>query len=433
MLELKQSLRFPLPHAAGATWLDHATDADAARRAFILRLCRLAAQPAHRAPTHGIRSCGRRAASPGLGLVCFRAMVLVLFWAIFSLAKVPMGWIESGQGAVAVWLENAMPAGDLRSLLIDGVLGGVGGVVMFLPQIVLLFFFIGLLESTGYMARAAFLMDGLMARAGLSGKAFLPLFSSYACAIPGVMATRTIDSAKERLVTIFVAPWMSCSARLPVYLLIVPLLLHETRGSWRQALVLFAIYALGTGSVRGRAAVCAAASVRIRSIPISCWKCRRSGCRGGATSAATCWTARALSPARRTPAHSRPIHPAVGAQHLSETRGRRRIRRARPGAMGRIGAVIEPVVKPLGFDGRTGTAVLTSFAAREVFNSSMAILFRVDEGRRRSGHPRPAAPATRRRHLAGWQTVVHAAGDDIAPGILHLRPPVPAHGRRGGA
>ena len=100
--------------------------------------------------------------------------------------------------------------------------------------------------SDGYMARAAYLMDGVMARAGLSGKAFLPLFSSYACAIPGVMATRTIDSAKERLVTIFVAPWMSCSARLPVYFLIVPLLLHEDEGTWRQALVLFAIYTLGT-------------------------------------------------------------------------------------------------------------------------------------------------------------------------------------------
>ena len=112
-----------------------------------------------------------------------------------------------------------MADGDLRSLLVDGVIGGVGGVVVFLPQIILLFLFIGLLESSGYMARAAYLMDGVMAKAGLSGKSFLPLFSSYACAIPGVMATRTIDSAKERLVTIFVAPWMSCSARLPVYFL----------------------------------------------------------------------------------------------------------------------------------------------------------------------------------------------------------------------
>ena len=141
-----------------------------------------------------------------------------------------------------------MADGDLRGLLVDGIIGGVGSVVIFLPQILLLFFFIGLLESSGYMARAAFLMDGLMAKAGLSGKAFLPLFSSYACAIPGVMATRTIDSAKERLVTIFVAPWMSCSARLPVYLVLVPLLLGGRSNGLQQAAIFLGIYALGTVS-----------------------------------------------------------------------------------------------------------------------------------------------------------------------------------------
>jgi ferrous iron transport protein B len=169
------------------------------------------------------------------------------------------------------------------------VIGGVGGVVMFLPQILLLFFFIGLLESSGYMARAAFLMDGVMARAGLSGKAFLPLFSSYACAIPGVMATRTIDSAKERLVTIFVAPWMSCSARLPVYFLIVPLLLHEERGHWRQALVLFGIYALGTLTAFVVARCCAAGSGPDITPGISCWNSRPTARRSGATSSATCF------------------------------------------------------------------------------------------------------------------------------------------------
>src|SRR6185503_13059106 len=111
---------------------------------------------------------------------------------------------ETGLGNLGKWVETLMADGDLRSLLVDGVISGVGGVLVFLPQIVLLFLFIGLLESSGYMARAAYLMDGFMAKAGLSGKAFLPLLSAHACAIPGVMATRTIDSAKERLVTIFV-------------------------------------------------------------------------------------------------------------------------------------------------------------------------------------------------------------------------------------
>ena len=157
-----------------------------------------------------------------------------------------MGWIESLQGWLVETVEAAMSEGDFRDLITRGIIEGAGAVVIFLPQIVLLFFFIGLLESSGYMARAAFLMDGFMAKVGLSGKAFLPLLSSYACAIPGIMATRTIDSAKERLVTIFVAPWMSCSARLPVYLLLVPMLLGGSEGGAKQALVFLGIYVLGT-------------------------------------------------------------------------------------------------------------------------------------------------------------------------------------------
>ena len=136
-----------------------------------------------------------------------------------------------------------MPAGLLTDLLVDGIIAGVGGVVIFLPQILFLFFFLGVLESTGYMARAAFLMDGLMSKVGLSGRSFLPLLSGYACAIPGVMAARSVPSAKERLLTILILPWMSCSARLPVYLLLIPLLVA---GDFAQSLVLFALYFLGT-------------------------------------------------------------------------------------------------------------------------------------------------------------------------------------------
>src|SRR5207237_9551881 len=129
--------------------------------------------------------------------------------------------LEQTVVAFSTWLTCAMPAGDLRDLITDGALASVGGVIIFLPQILILFFFIGLLESTGYMARAAFIMDRLMSRVGLNGKSFIPLLSSYACAIPGIMATRTIEEPKDRLVTILVAPLMSCSARLPVYLLLI--------------------------------------------------------------------------------------------------------------------------------------------------------------------------------------------------------------------
>ena len=379
VLELKQALRFPLPHPAETPWLSHATDADAARRAFVLRLCELAA----RRPTEDQLTWTDRvdgvALHPLWGWACLGAMFLTLFWAIFSLARIPMGWIESGQAAIGKWLETVMAEGDLRSLLIDGVLGGVGGVVMFLPQILLLFLFIGLLESTGYMARAAFLMDGFMARAGLSGKAFLPLFSSYACAIPGVMATRTIDSAKERLVTIFVAPWMSCSARLPVYLLIVPLLLHENEGSWRQALVLFGIYALGTASafavarvLRGRLGPDPVHTHFMLELPpyrMPQWRYigRHLADRAGSFLAQAGTLILGLS-ILLWALSTYPKHPGDDSSAaLAHS------------AMGRIGNVIEPVVRPLGFDGRTGTAVLTSFAAREVFNSSMAIIFRVED------------------------------------------------------
>ncbi len=315
---------------------------------------------------------------PVFGWVAFLAIMFAVFWGIFSFAQIPMGWIESGQGAVAGWVESLMPEGDLRSLLVDGVLGGVGGVVVFLPQIVLLFFFIGLLESSGYMARAAYLMDGVMAKAGLSGKAFLPLFSSYACAIPGVMATRTIGSAKERLVTIFIAPWMSCSARLPVYFLIVPLLLHENEGSWKQALVLFAIYTLGTLSafvvarvLRRKLGPDTGANHFMLELPpyrAPQWSYifRHVFERGWSFVAKAGTIILGLS-ILLWALSTYPKARGDDADALAAS------------AMGRIGAVIEPVVKPLGFDGRVGTAILTSFAAREVFNSSLAVLFRVEE------------------------------------------------------
>jgi ferrous iron transport protein B len=379
IVELKQALRFPFPIAATASWLSTHTDPETARRAFITQLCELAA----RRPDAHQQTLSDRIDSillhPIYGWIALITIFFTVFWAIFSFAEIPMGWIETGQGALGSWVESLMAEGDFRSLVVDGIIGGVGGVVMFLPQILLLFLFIGLLESSGYMARAAYLMDGLMAKAGLSGKSFLPLFSSYACAIPGLMATRTIDSAKERLVTIFVAPWMSCSARLPVYFLIVPLLLHENEGTWKQALVLFAIYALGTLTafivarlLRGRLGEDISPghfllelppyrgpqwSYIFRHVLDRAWSFVKNAGTVILGLSILLW---ALSTYPKT----KDADPATALANS---------------AMGRIGAIIEPVVKPLGFDGRMGTAILTSFAAREVFVSSMAILYRVEE------------------------------------------------------
>jgi len=156
---------------------------------------------------------------PVWGWLVLGGLMTLIFFSIFTFAEYPMDWIDGSVASFADWVKAAMPEGDLRDLITDGAIAGVGGVVVFLPQILILFFFIGLLESTGYMARAAFIMDRLMSRVGLNGKSFIPMLSSYACAIPGIMAARTIENHKDRLVTILVAPLMSCSARLPVYLL----------------------------------------------------------------------------------------------------------------------------------------------------------------------------------------------------------------------
>lgn len=310
------------------------------------------------------------------GWVVLAVMMLGIFWTIFSVAETPMGWIEDGVAWLGQAVEARMPEGDLRDLITGGVIEGVGGVIVFLPQITLLFFFIALLESSGYMARAAYLMDGLMARVGLSGKAFLPLLSSYACAIPGVLATRTIPSPKERLVTMFVAPWMSCSARLPVYLLLVPVLLGREDAA-TQAKVFFGIYALGTlcafgvaRVLRGRLgpdAVPAAFHLELPAYRAPQWSyvlrhvldrafafVRKAG--------TVIFGLSILLWALKT-------YPKSSSGDAAE--------QLDASAMGRLGHLIEPVVKPLGFDARTGTAVLTSFAAREVFVSSLAISYNI--------------------------------------------------------
>ncbi|MEP6902189.1 MAG: ferrous iron transport protein B, partial [Actinomycetota bacterium] len=171
------------------------------------------------------------------GLVILVAILLLVFQTIFSWAELPMNLLESGFGALGDFVKAQMPEGILTDLVVDGIIAGVGGVLVFLPQILLLFLFISILEDTGYMARAAFLLDKVMSKFGLHGKAFLPLMSSFACAIPGIMAARTIENPKDRLATILIAPFMSCSARLPVYTLMI--------GTFFAGQVVFGFVSLG--------------------------------------------------------------------------------------------------------------------------------------------------------------------------------------------
>lgn len=385
IVELKQALRHPFPALPATPWTNGPEDQiGERRRALALRICDVAARRPDGHTSTLSDKLDHWLLHPVYGWLGFFAIMLLLFWSIFSFAEIPMKAIEAGKdwlgGQAEAWLTAKAVNPDLVGLVKDGIIEGVGSVVVFLPQIVLLFFFIGLLESSGYMARAAFLMDGFMGKAGLSGKAFLPLFSSYACAIPGIMATRTIDSAKERLVTIFVAPWMSCSARLPVYLVLVPLLLGG-RGGFIQALVFFGIYSVGTLTafivarvLRGKLGPDHEVKHFMLELPpyrAPQWSYvfRHVAARAGAFLQKAGTVILALSillwAAQTYPKKE-------GTEDKGELLDY--------SALGRVGHITEPLVRPLGLDWRGGTAILTSFAAREVFVASMAQLFHADEG-----------------------------------------------------
>lgn len=378
IIELKQAIRTPFPAAPHPHWTT-GEDAENGRRTFITRVCDLAARRPDAHTQTLSDKLDRVLLHPILGWVAFAAIMFSVFWSIFSFASIPMDAIDGAFGSLGEWVGSKMPEGDLRSLIVDGVIAGIGGTVIFLPQILLLFFFIGLLESSGYMARAAYLMDGIMSLAGLSGKSFLPLLSGIACAIPAVMATRTIGSAKERLVTIFVAPWMSCSARLPVYFLLIPLLLPREEGTWKQALILFGIYAAGVITafivariLRGRLGPDKSINHFLLELPpyrAPQWSYifRHVLDRGWAFVSKAGTIILGLS----IMLWALGTYPKSGSEDAGE--------QLEYSAMGRIGNIIEPVVKPLGFDGRIGTAILTSFAAREVFNSSLSVIFHVEE------------------------------------------------------
>lgn len=334
----------------------------------------------------------RVAMHPFWGYVIFLVTMTVLFQAIFSWVQAPMEWIQSGMQSLGSAIGQALPAGDLRDLLQDGIIAGVGNTLVFLPQILLLFFFITLLEDTGYMARAAFLMDRLMSRVGLHGKSFIPLVSSFACAIPGVMATRTIGDRKARLITILVAPLMSCSARLPVYALMIgafipgkaivtvgPLTLLTLPG-----LVLLSMYLLGMVAafsiawlfhrtlIRGEAPtfIMELPSYRLPSLRTATMQMiERAGLflrRAGTVILSVSVVLWALS---AYPKHTE-MPQAERVQHSF---------------VGEFGHTIEPLIKPLGFNWKMGIGMISSFVAREVFVSAMGTVYSVGDAESDAG------------------------------------------------
>jgi len=259
-------------------------------------------------------------------------------------------------------------------------IAGTGIVLTFLPQILILFFFIGLLEDTGYMARAAFIMDRMMSRVGLNGKSFIPLLSSYACAIPGIMATRTIENPKDRLVTILVAPLMSCSARLPVYLLMIAALMPgDSRADRRQGRAdARHVCARDLRRVWFRVAVQAHAAQR-RTAGHESWSCRPYRL-PRVRDVAFHMLERAWIFVRRAGTVILGISVVLWflASYPKAPNGATRADQLAQSFAGRAGHAIEPVIKPLGFDWRIGISLISSFAAREVFVSSTAVVFNVE-------------------------------------------------------
>ena len=314
---------------------------------------------------------------PVLGPVLLAALLFFMFQAVFAWAEAPMNWLAAlvtqAQGSLTV----AMAAGPMRSMLVDGVLAGVGAVIVFLPQILILFFFILCLEQSGYMVRAAFLMDRLMARVGLNGRAFIPLISSFACAIPGIMATRTIDSPKDRLTTILIAPLMTCSARLPVYAVIIGAFIPATKIGGvlnLQGLVLFGLYIAGVVG-----ALVAAWALRhtvtkgpsptfLMEMPKYQWPAPRDiGI--GLYQRAKAFMFRAggiilISTIALWALATWPKPPADWNRPALEY-----------SAAGRIGAALEPIFRPIGFNKEIALALVPGMAAREVAVSALGTVY----------------------------------------------------------
>lgn len=341
-----------------------------------------------------------------LGPVIFVALMATVFQGIYAWATPAMDLLDAGFRGLAEIGRATIPAGPIRSLLLDGVLAGVGTVASFLPQLAILFFFIALMEDTGYMARAAFLMDRVMASVGLPGRAFLPLLSSFACAIPGIMATRTMDKRNDRLATILIAPFMSCSARLPVYALLIGAFIpdrHYLGFLSLRGLTLLSLYFLGilaalaTAWVVRRTVLRGPRSVTVFEMPpyrLPSWRSVfltiRERCllflgQAGTTIVAVSIVLWALASYPANHPETRALNErAAAAAARGDEAGATELRREASGAAlrhsfaGQLGHAIEPAIAPLGFDWKLGVGIVSSIAAREVMISTMATMNNLD-------------------------------------------------------
>lgn len=320
------------------------------------------------------------------GPLIFIGLMALVFQSIFTWAEPLMTWVEGLVGGFGSVVAGMLPPGELRSLIVDGVIAGVGAVVVFLPQIAILFLFIGFLEATGYMARAAFIMDRFMRGVGLHGKSFIPMLSGYACAVPGIMAARTIESPKDRLATIMVVPLMSCSARLPVYTLLIGTFIPSivVGGIFNlQGLTLLAMYLLGTLAALAVAGIFKKTLLRgpvqpmIMELPpyrlpdarsLFLTVAQRSGIflrRAGTIILALSIVLWALASYPKADLPGGASAERVQEEQLAQS------------YLGRAGQAVEPVFAPLGYDWKIAVSIISSFAAREVFVSTMGTIYGV--------------------------------------------------------
>jgi ferrous iron transport protein B len=333
------------------------------------------------------------------GYLIFFGILFLIFQALFSLAAYPMDWIDGGMAALTEWLKGVLPAGQLTNLLTDGLLAGIGGVVVFIPQIAFLFAFIALLEESGYMARVMVLMDNGMRRFGLNGRSVVPLISGVACAVPAILSARTIGNWKDRLVTILVTPLMSCSARLPVYTILIALVVPDrpVLGVFNlQGLVLLGMYLLGLVAALGSAWVLklilktrergyfimelptyqvprldhVGLSI-LNSVRAFVWEAGRII----VAISIVLWVLASYGPGdslERAEVGARRENPTLSGTDLDNAIAARQLEAS---YAGRFGRAIEPAIAPLGYDWKIGIALFASFAAREVFVGTMSTIY----------------------------------------------------------
>lgn len=339
-----------------------------------------------------------------LGFPIFMFFMWLMFQATFTLGSYPMNWINAGVGLLSDWIQSSMSQGALRDLLVDGIIGGVGGVIVFLPNILILFFFISLMEDTGYMARASFIMDKLMHKIGLHGKSFIPLVMGFGCNVPAIMATRTLDNKKDRILTMIITPFMSCSARLPVYVLLISAIFPANQG-----LVLFSIYLIGivlaiiTALIMKRIAfskkevpfVMELPPYRIptfRNTSLHMWhKGQQYLKKMGNVILVASILIWALGYFPRhiayTTNYDAQIQNVKSNKQLPDIQKQDKVKylevskeseRQEKSYIGQLGHAIEPVIKPLGFDWKMGVSIITGLAAKEIVVSTMGILYQAD-------------------------------------------------------